>query len=181
MNIICLLKKLRTFEVICVVLVCSILTSVAHASMVCLRLEDFPLVSEPSVKKQLEAHVSALPGLQNYEIRDLQSHGRFFMVLADDGFCKEIPRCDQRLLDLRSDAVRDVFAFRGKGIVWRLMSPLGLWFEQFQDEYSNWAFATADGTFIGVRLPRFRDTVFIDSSTPEETKWLRAACGTLMK
>jgi hypothetical protein len=172
-------KTVRYLSVIFVASCFATAASIAHASMTCWRLEDLPVVSDPLVREQLEIHVSALPGLKNYEIRDID--GRFSMVLSDDGFCKEIPCCDQRLLDSRNGLVKDVFGFRGTGRVWRLLSPLGYWREQFQDEYSIWAFATTDNTFIGVQLPRFRDTVFIDAPTPEQTKWLGAVCDALTK
>jgi hypothetical protein len=155
------------------------IASLAHASMICTWVDEFPVVSDPSAQERLEAHVRALPGLKNYEIRDID--GRFFIVLADDGYCKEIPRCDNRLLDLRNGVVKDVFAFRGTGKVWRLMSPLTIWLERLQDEYSFRAFATTENTFIGVQLPRFRDTVFIDAPSPEQMKVLRAACDILTK
>jgi hypothetical protein len=61
------------------------------------------------------------------------------------------------------------------------MSPLTIWLEPLQDEYSIRAFATTENTFIGVQLPRFRDTVLIDSPSPEQTKMLRAVCDALTK
>jgi hypothetical protein len=53
--------------------------------------------------------------------------------------------------------------------------------EKLQDEYSVWAFATTENTFIRVDLPRFRDMVIIDSPGPEGMKTFRAACNSLMK
>ena len=144
-----------------------------------MRFDEFPVVPDLPIQEKLEAHVKALPGLTDYLIRDID--GRFFVVLADDGYCKGIPRCYHQLLDTRKGVVKDVFAFRGTGKVWRLMSPLTLWLERLQDEYSFWAFATTENTFIGVQLPRFRDTVFIDAPSPEQMKVLRAACDILTK
>jgi hypothetical protein len=85
----------------------------AHASMACFLLDDFPNVLDPLVREQLETHVKALPGLKDYQIKDID--GRFFIVMADDGYCKEGPRCEHRLLDLRNGVVKNVFGFRGKG------------------------------------------------------------------
>jgi hypothetical protein len=174
-----LLKMLRYLQIIFIASGTVTVASIAHASMTCMRIDEFPVASDPLAREQLEAHVRALPGLKKYEIRDID--GRFFMVLADDGYCKEIPRCVHRLLDLRNGSVKDVFAFRGTGRAWRLMSPITIWLELLQDEYSTWAFATTDNTFIGVQLPRFRDTVVIDSPPPGQTKWLQAACDALTK
>ena len=92
-----------------VLIVAGIMTvaSLAHASMTCTRFDEFPVVSDPSIREQLENHVRALPGLKNHKIRSLD--GRFFIVTADGGFCKDIPalrtsslgsaeRCGQRRL-----------------------------------------------------------------------------------
>ena len=136
---------------------------IAHASMTCARFDEFPAVSDPSIREQLETHVRALTGLKNYKIRSLD--GRFFIVTSDGRFCKEIPRCEHRLLDLRNGVVRDVFAFRGTGTTWILGSPLS--------EYSAWAFVTTEYTFIRVDLPRSGDMIVIDSPGPEEVKTLQ--------
>jgi hypothetical protein len=56
-----------------------------------------------------------------------------------------------------------------------------MWLERLQDEYSAMAFATTESTFISVQLPRFRDTVLIESPSPERTKWLQAVCDALAK
>jgi hypothetical protein len=156
-----------------VLIVAGIMTvaSLAHASMTCTRFDEFPVVSDPSIREQLETHVRALPGLKNHKIRSLD--GRFFIVTADGGFCKDIPRCEHRLLDLRNGVVRDVFAFRGTGTTWRLWSPLSAWMEDLQDEYSAWAFVTTEYTFIRVDLPRSGDMIVIDSPGPEEMKTLQ--------
>ena len=154
------------------VLIVSTVASPAQASMTCTRFDEFPAVSDPSIREQLETHVRALPGLKNYKIRSLD--GRFFIVTSDGRFCKDIPRCEHRLLDRRNGVVRDVFAFRGTGITWRLWSPLSAWMEDLQDEYSAWAFVTTEETFIRVDLPRSGDMVVIDSPGPEETKTLQA-------
>jgi hypothetical protein len=172
-------KTIRHLPAILMAACFATIASVARASMICTWIEDFPLVSNPTIEGWLEAHVKALPGIKNYQIRDID--GRFFMVLADDGFCKEIPRCYHQLLDTRNGVVRDVFSFRGTGKAWRLMSPTSIWLEQLQDEYSIRAFATTDDTFIGVQLPRFRDTILIDAPSPEQMKTLRAACDPLTR
>jgi hypothetical protein len=147
--------------------------SIALASMTCSRLDDFPVASDPSIREQLETYVRALPGLKNYKIRSLD--GRFYIVTAEGRFCKDILRCEHRLLDLRNGVVRDVFAFRGTGIAWRLWSPLGFWVEDLQDEYSAWAFVTTEHTFIRVDLPRSGNMIVIDSPGPEEM-WTLQVC-----
>ena len=179
MKFVFLPKTIRHLPVIFIAAGLATIASIAHASMTCTLIDDFPVVSDPSIQERLEAHVKALPGIKNYQIRDID--GRFFMVLADDGFCKEIPRCYHQLLDTRNGLVRDVFSFRGTGRAWRLMSPTTIWLERLQDEYSIRAFATTENTFIGVQLPRFRDTILIDAPSPEQTKTLRAACDVLTK
>jgi hypothetical protein len=145
--------------------------SIAHASMTCIPFDEFPAVSDPSIQNQLETHVRGLPGLKNPRIRSLDR--RFFIVTAEGRFCKDIPRCEHRLLDLRNGVVRDVFAFRGTGTTWRLWSPLSAWMEDLQDEYSAWAFVTTEYTFIRVDLPRSGDMIVIDSPGPEEMKTLQ--------
>jgi hypothetical protein len=144
-----------------------------------MQIDKFPVVPDSPVLEKLETHVKALPGLKDYQIKDID--GRFFIVLADDGFCKETPRCYHQLLDTRNGLVKDVFAFRGTGRVWTLLSPTSVWLERLQDEYSAMAFATTENTFISVQLPRFRDTVLIESPSPERTKWLQAVCDALAK
>jgi hypothetical protein len=93
--------------------------------------------------------------------------------MADGRFCKDIPRCEHRLLDLRNGVVGDVFAFRGTGMTWRLGSPESVWLEDLQDDYSAWAFVTTEYTFIRVDLPRSGVMIVIDSPGPEEMKTLQ--------
>jgi hypothetical protein len=164
-------KMIRRLSAVLIVSGLATVASLAHASMTCTRFDEFPVVSDPSIREQLETHVRALPGLKNHKIRSLD--GRFFIVTADGGFCKDIPRCEHRLLDLRNGVVRDVFAFRGTGTTWRLWSPLSAWVEDLQDEYSAWAFVTTEYTFIRVDLPRSGDMIVIDSPGPEEMKTLQ--------
>ena len=94
-----------------VLIVAGIMTvaSLAHASMTCTRFDEFPVVSDPSIREQLETHVRALPGLKNHKIRSLD--GRFFIVTADGRFCEDVPRCEHRLLDLRNGVVRTSLLF----------------------------------------------------------------------
>ena len=130
-------------------------------------------------KGQLEAHVKALPGLKNYEIRGLEWH--YFMVHAEGKFCKEVPRCEHRLLELRDGVVRNVFAFRGTGALWKLLSPLGGWLDQLQDDYSAWAFETTESTFIRLDLPRHRDMIVILAPTPAGTKFCKDTCDIVLR
>jgi hypothetical protein len=140
------LKMVRYLPVIFIVSAFATIASVAQASMTCARFDEFSAVSDPSIREQLETHVRALPGLKNHKIRSLD--GRFFIVTSEGRFCKDIPRCEHRLLDLRNSVVRDVFAFRGTGTTWILGTPPSVWVEDLQDEYSAWAFVTTEYTFI---------------------------------
>ncbi len=149
--------------------------STAQASMTCLWFDELYDVSDPSAREKLEAHVKALPGLENPKIRHLEAH--YFMVQAAGKFCKEVPRCEHRLLELRDGVVRNVFAFRGTGTIWVLLSPIGAWIDYLQDDYSTWAFETTDNTYIRVDLPKFHDMVVISSPGPIEMKTLRVCDG----
>jgi len=150
-------------------------TSVAHATMTRTWFDEFPSVSDSSIQQKLEAHVRALPGLKNYEIKSLQDH--YFLVQAEGKSCKDVPRCQHRLLELRDGVVRNVFAFEGTGMVWQLWSPLNFWVENLEDNYSVLAFETTDRTYIRVDLPRFRDMIVIGSPGPVEMQTLRACDG----
>jgi len=153
--------------------------SVAHATQTCWRFDQLYRVSDLLAQEKLEAHVKALPGLKNYDIRQLE--GSYFIVQAEGKFCKDIPRCEHRLLELRDGVVRNVFAFQGTGAVWTLLSPLGAWLDDLQDDYSAWAFETIDNTFIRVDLPSYRDMIVIFSPTPERTKSYKDTCDILTK
>ena len=149
--------------------------SFAHATMTCTLFGELPSVLDASAKERLETHVRALPGLKNYEIRLLQDH--YFLVQAEGKFCKDVPRCEHRLLELRDGVVRNVFAFEGTGMVWQLWSPLNFWVENLQDNYSVLAFETTENTYIHVELPRFRDMIVIGSPGAVEMQTLRACDG----
>jgi hypothetical protein len=45
--------------------------SIARASMTCIPFDEFPAVSDPSIRDQLETHVRGLPGLKNPRVRSL--------------------------------------------------------------------------------------------------------------
>lgn len=169
----------RSARVVFAAAVYLVTASVAHATMTCLRFEQFSAVSDPQIRERLEAHVGALPGLKSYEIRHLE--GSYFLVQAEGKFCKTVPRCEHRLLALRDGVVRNVFAFRGTGAVWSLLSPLGAWLEDLQDDYSAWAFETIEDTFIRVDLPTHRDMIVIFSPTTEGAKSYKLTCDILTK
>jgi hypothetical protein len=168
------LRRARCLQAIFATLVYLTTASIVHATQTCWRFDQLYRVSDPSAQEKLEAHVKALPGLTNPEIRVIDPH--YFMVQAAGKFCKEIPRCEHRLLELRDGVVRNVFAFRGTGAVWRLLSPLGAWLEELQDDYSAWAFEAIDDTFIRVDLPRHGDMIVILPPTPKETNWYKFTC-----
>lgn len=149
--------------------------SIAHATMTCWRFDELDRVSDLSAQEKLETHAKALPGLEKPEIRHLEGH--YFMVQGAGKFCKEVLRCEHRLLDLRDGVVRNVFAFRGTGMIWVLLSPIGAWIDYLQDDYSTWAFETTENTYVRVDLPKFRDMVVISSPGPVEMKTLRVCDG----
>jgi hypothetical protein len=167
-------KMVRFLPVIFIVSGFLTVASIAHASMTCTWIDEFPVVSDPLAREQLEAHVRALPGLKDYQIRQIDS--RFFIV-SDEGKCKEASRCYHRLLDLRNGVVKNVLVFRGAGRVWMMLSPTAVWLEPLEDDYSNMAFATPENVYITVQLPRRSNTVLVDASPLEETKMLQRLCG----
>jgi hypothetical protein len=136
--------------------------SIAHASMSCLWLDEIPPVSDPLIRQKPDAHVKTLPGLENYEMWDLSEH--YFMLQAVGKSCKEVPRCEHHLIELREGVVRNVFAFRGTGMVRKLWSPPGLWIEDLGDDYSFWAFRTT---------PKAHTSV---STCRDPTTWNRQFC-----
>jgi hypothetical protein len=168
-------NRARCLQVTLAVLVYLTSASVAHATMTCTWFDELSSVLDPSSKEPLEAHVRTLPGLKNYEIRFLQDH--YFLVQAEGKFCKDIPRCEHRLLELRDGVVRNVFAFEGTGMVWRLWSPLRFLVENLEDYYAAWAFKTTESTYIRVDLPSLHDMVVIGSPGPVEMQTLRACDG----
>lgn len=167
-------KMVRYLRAIFIASVFTTAASMAHASMTCTWIDEFPVVSKSPIREQLEMHVRALPALKDYQIRQINS--RFFIV-SDEGKCKETSRCYHRLLDLRNGVVKDVLVFRGAGRVWMMLSPTAVWLEPLQDDYSNMAFATPENAYITVQLPIWGDTVLIDASPLEETKMFQRLCG----
>jgi len=153
--------------------------SSAQATMSCTRVEQFPIVSDPLIQEQLKVHLKALPRFQKSEVRQINS--RFFVVISDDSECGTESRCYHQLLDIANGAVKDVFAFRGTGMVWMLHSPVAVWSEFFRDDYSTMAFQTPDNTYIQVQLPRFGNTVLVTAPSSEETRMLQRLCGTNSK
>jgi hypothetical protein len=174
MHLASLQTMIRSLSTVFIVSAFASAASIAHASMTCTWIDEFPAVSDPSIQERLEAHVRALPGLKDYQIRQIDS--RFFIV-SDEGKCKQASRCYHRLLDFRNGVVKNVLVFRGTGRVWMMLSPTAVWLEPLQDDYSNMAFATPENVYITVQLPIWGDTILIDASPPEETKMLQRLCG----
>jgi hypothetical protein len=54
-------KMVRFLPVIFIVSGFLTVASIAHASMTCAWIDEFPVVSDPLAREQLEAHVRALP------------------------------------------------------------------------------------------------------------------------
>lgn len=164
-------NRTRCFQLVLATLVYLNTASVAHATMTCTWLDEWSSTLDQSDLGRLEAHLKTLPGLKNPVIRQLQNH--YFLVGAEGKFCKDIPRCEHRLLELRDGVVRNVFAFEGTGMIWRLWTPFSYWVENMGDDYSAWAFETTEHTYIRVDLPRSRDLVAISSPGPVEMQNLR--------
>jgi hypothetical protein len=165
----------RYLPVIFVVPIFVTTASIVQASMICMRVDKFSVVSNPAIQQQLQAHVKTLPGLTNYEIRPINS--RFFIVSSENEKCKESSSCYYRLLDLRNGVVKDVFAFQGSGKVLMIASPEAVWSEPLQDEYSAMAFETRENTYLEIRLPRLGNTVFLLPLSPEEIRMDQRICG----
>jgi hypothetical protein len=91
--------------------------------------------------------------------------------------CKEASSCYYRLLDLRNGAVKDVFAFQGSGKILMILSPVALWSELLQDDYSEMEFETRENTYLTIKLPSLGNTVLVVPESPEEIKMVRRICG----
>jgi hypothetical protein len=170
-----LLKLVRYLSVIFSVSVCVTTTSFVHARMTCTNVAKFPAVSDPLIHEQLQAHAKTLPGLGSFRIGEISS--RFFIVSSEDEKCKEASSCYYRLLDLRNGAVKDVFAFQGSGKILMILSPVALWSELLQDDYSEMEFETRENTYLTIKLPSLGNTVLVVPESPEEIKMVRRICG----
>jgi hypothetical protein len=167
-------KVVRCMSAIFIVSVCVTTTSFVHARMTCTNVAKFPAVSDPSIYEQLQAHAKALPGLGSFQIGQISS--RFFMVSSEDEKCKEASSCYYRLLDLRNGAVKDVFAFQGSGKILMMLSPVALWSEPLQDDYSEMAFETRENTYLTIKLPSSENTVLVVPETPDEITRVQRIC-----
>jgi hypothetical protein len=168
-------KHVRYLPAIFIVSIFVMITSVAHATITCTKVDEFPVASDPTIRKQLETHLETVPGLGDYQIRQIDS--RFFVVASEDEKCKDSSLCYYRLLDLRNGAVRDVIAFQGTGRVWMVLSPTATRWELLQDDYSDFAFETRDSTYLGLKLPSWGNTVFVVPQSPEHTNMFQRICG----
>jgi hypothetical protein len=110
MKVMSLPRKVGYFIAVFATAFCLVTVSAANATMTCTWLDEFPVISDPSIQQKLEAHVRALPGLKNYKIRLLQD--RYFLVQAEGKFCKDVPHCEYRLLELRECGSK-YFCLRG--------------------------------------------------------------------
>ena len=180
-----LLKLVRYLPVIFIASFFLTTASIVQASMMCTKVDELPIVSEPPVLEQLQAHVKTLPGLGSYQIKDISSRfffkSRFFIVSSQDEKCKETSSCHYRLLDLHNGAVKDVFAFQGSGRVLIILSPTAVWWPLLQDEYYYMEFETRDNTYLGLQLPLLGNTVFVVPQSPEDTKMLQRICSAFPK
>ena len=168
-------KLVRFLSIISIVSVCVTTASFVHASMTCTNVDKFPTISDPLIHEQLQAYVKTLPGLGSFQIGRIDS--RFFIVSSEDEKCKEASRCYYRLLDLRNGAVKDVFAFQGSGKILMILSPVALWSEPLQDDYSEMAFETRENTYLTIKLPRWGNTVLVVPESSEEIRMAQRICG----
>jgi hypothetical protein len=168
-----LLNLVRLLPVVWLASVLVMIASVAQAWQSCERVEQYEPVSDPLIRQKIEAHVQATPAFKNRQIRKI--HGHFAIVWQDEEECRKVFRCHYLLLDLRDNAVKDVFAFRGTGTVWTLGSPVAVWSEPLRDDYSYRGFETEDFVFLLVQLPRWSGPVWVDA--PTDTKMLADLCG----
>ena len=168
-------KLIRRLRIIFIVSAFVTRATVAQASQTCTWIDNFTVSSGPPIQEQIHAHAKAIPGLESYQIRQINS--RFFIVSSGEEKCREASTCLYRLLDVRNGAVRDVFAFQGTGRVLLILSPLAFWWEPLQDEYSYMAFETIDNTYLEVKLPRFGNTVLVVPQSAEDIRMLQRICG----
>jgi hypothetical protein len=146
----------------------------AHASMTCKRIEQLPAVSDPRTQEQVEAYVRALPGVKTFQIKQINS--RFFVVAPDEESCKNV-HCYYRLLDTKN-GIKEVFGFRGTGVIWLILSPVEVPVDFFQDDYSRIGFETPEKTYIGVALPHSGNAVIVEGVPADQLKLLPQSCRT---
>jgi hypothetical protein len=155
--------------------ICVAKATFVHASMSCLNFNALsPSVSDPLIFEKLQAHAKTLAGFGRVQIGQLDR--RFFIVSSDDERCREGSLCYYRLVVVRDGEVKDLFAFQGSGKSLRIWSPLALWLEPLQDEYSWMAFETRENTYLTVQLPSSGNTVLVVPETPEEIKMNKRIC-----
>jgi len=175
LNFVSLRKPVRCLPVISLAAVFLTIVPVAQASMSCRRVENYDPVSDSLIMQQIETHLQSMPAFKNRQIRQMNS--RFAIAWQDEEECRKVFRCHYLLLDVRDNAVKDVFAFRGTGTVWTLGSPIAVWSDPLHDDYSLKAFESDSYDYLEVRLPRRGGPVWIGGSTPEDTKMLQKLCG----
>lgn len=168
-------KLVRYLSFVFTLSACVAKASFVHASMSCLNFKDLsPWVSDPLILEKLQAHAKRLPGFGSVQIGQLNRH--FFIVSSEDEKCREGSLCYYRLEVVKDGEVKDVFAFQGSGKSLHIWSPLALWLDPLQDEYSWIAFETRENTYLTVQLPSSGNTVLVVPETPEEIKMNKRIC-----
>jgi alkanesulfonate monooxygenase SsuD/methylene tetrahydromethanopterin reductase-like flavin-dependent oxidoreductase (luciferase family) len=170
-----LLKLVRCVPVVSLASVLVTIASTAQAWMTCRDIQQYEPVSDPLIREQVQARVQSLPAFKNNQIREINS--RFVIVSQDEDECRKVFRCYHLLLDVRNSAIKNVFAFRGTGTVWIMLSPIAVGSDPLHDEYSSMAFETSEYDYIAVRLPRRDGPVWIGGSSPDDLKITQQLCG----
>lgn len=165
MRLVSLRKPLRRPCILIFAVLFAATTSGAEAFMYCERAAEYPPVSDPVVARRIEERLQAIPAMKNHRIGKMD--GQFAIAWQDEEECRKLFRCYHLLLDIRNDEARPVFAFRGTGTIWALGSPLAVWSDPLDDDYSLQAFETDDLSYIEVRLPRFLGPVWVGAISAE--------------
>jgi len=99
-----------------------------------------------------------------------------YFVAPDEESCKNV-HCYYRLLDTKN-GIKEVFGFRGTGVIWLILSPVEVPVDFFQDDYSRIGFETPEKTYIGVALPHSGNAVIVEGVPADQLKLLPESCRT---
>src|ERR1700704_4746481 len=129
----------------------------AHASLLCMRIEQLPQVSDAETLGILEAYISAFNSSKPLLIREIdraltsQNSRRFFVILPNEENCKDAG-CYYRLLESKDGVIKETFTFHGTGVFW-YYSPVAVRVEYFKDDYEILDLETSTQTYIRLGLP----------------------------
>jgi hypothetical protein len=138
-----------------------------QASIICSRIEKLPAVSDAHNRELIEKDMKARYGTMPLKVAALNE--RFYIIRPDDERCLKM-QCYYRLNSLVGDRITEQFAFRGTG--WMLISgpQLDGPSDFSGDTYSKVFFEAANGTYLGIGLPRKERTVTIEAWSRELLK-----------